>query len=148
MFGETMFRKQQEEMLPERIVIDGSYFWEQFDMPSLSFKLGREDAETILYDIITKFLTMNDPEVADFAIEIPDFNRMRDKAIAADTDKVQEIIQAAKRVEENLFHTFSRLQTFNDKNQFTYAFERILGKDIVINKLSSYRTSNYNMEYP
>jgi hypothetical protein len=148
MFGETMFRKQLEEKLPERIVIDGAYFWEQFDMPSLTFKLGQEDAQTILYDIITKFLTMNDPDVADFAIEIPDFNRMRDKEVAGDTSKVQEIIQAAKRVEEDLFHTFSRLNTFNDKNQFSYAFERFLGKDIVINKLSSYRLSNYNLEFP
>src|SRR5437763_9743468 len=109
MFGETMFRKQLEDRLPERIVIDGSYFWLQFNMPALTFTLSAEDAETILYDIIAKFITLNDPEVADFDIEIPDFNRMRDKTIVADPSKVQEIIQAALRVEEDLFNTFDRL---------------------------------------
>lgn len=122
-------------LLPERVLIDGTYFWEQLSLENMTFQLSRVDCESVLEAIISKFISVNDPELTDYHVEVPDFNRMRDTSIKDNPDKLQHLMLAIRNIEQHLYVIFTELGIFDVDNQFSYMFDRLLGKTIVIFKL-------------
>lgn len=126
---------KNNEEFPKSIILTGGWFWDVFDSLPLGFVLSRVDVETIASDILARFMQMNEPQLTDFSIEIPDINRMRDKTVFTDPSKMQNLIEAIRKAEENLYHEFTRMELFEDKQKFSYYFDRFLGKDFVLERL-------------
>lgn len=121
--------------LPETICLDSDYIWEQLSPENMTFELCKPDREAIVESVLAKFLSVNDPDVTDFHVQVPDFNRMRDRAIEQDPDRLQQLLKAVQRIEQNLYVNFTENGIFEENKQFSYMFDRFLGNTIVIFKL-------------
>ncbi len=121
--------------LPECVIIDGRDYSQALSMTGLGFKLCKDDAYTIIESLVSKFLTMNDPTVLDYQVDMPDFNRMRDVTIKDDPTRLQQLMLAIQAIEQSLYVNFERMGLFEENKQFSYMLDRMLGTDIVIFKL-------------
>lgn len=121
--------------LPDRILLDSTYFWEQLSPENLQFELSKQDCESVIESLIAKFVSVNDFDVMDYHVEVPDFNRMRDKSIVQSAYKHQNLMRAVERIEQHLFTVLTEHGIFEEDQQFSYMFDRLLGNTIVLFKL-------------
>ncbi len=125
----------ETEPLPKTVCLDSDYIWQQLSLENMTFELCKEDKAAIVESLLSKFLSLNDPDLTDFHVNVPDFNRMRDTSIPNDPDKLNHVVQAVQRIEQNLYVNFTEHGLFEKDNQFSYMFDRFLGNTIVIFKL-------------
>lgn len=123
------------DQLPESVVLDGMDYHNKLSKHQLGFNLCKEDKEAIIESLISKFVSVNDPDVREFHVDVPDFNRMRDTSIKDDPTRMKALMTTVKAIEQDMYCQLSLHKVFEENNQFSFMFDRMLGKDIVIFKL-------------
>lgn len=121
--------------LPPSVILCGRQYTALLSMTNLGFKLCKEDANFIIESLIAKFLSLNDPTVLEYRVEVPDFNGMRDTSIRDDPTKHEKLMKAIQQIEQDMYITLNQMGLFEERQQFSYALDRFLGGDIVIFKL-------------
>ena len=121
--------------LPDRILIDGNRYWQLLSFKNMTFHLSKEDCVSIIESIIAKFMSLNDPDLTEYHVSVPDFNRMRNTTIKDNPEQLEILMKVIQQIENDLYINFSQSGIFEENHQFSYMFDKLLGSTIIIFKL-------------
>lgn len=120
--------------MPSSLIVETTDLMEAFHVKNLGFLLVRDDLRDIVSDVIVSFLNEGEEDCAEYVINLPDFNRMRDISFLTDADKQIVLTNAVQWFKNELSKRLRDNGCFEGET-FNYFFYAFVGEDLFLQRL-------------